>query len=566
MFKSHPAYIYASSVILKKIPAPKYVILQAKQFVKIADGLDKKFIIDLNKVTTIVNLLKLLVMPKGLRAGQSVHDSLAGFQWFLIIGVLCTVWREDTSKRRYEKAIFEICRKNGKTFVVAVIMILLFFLEPRFSRFFSVAPDGTLSREVKGLIEMIIQSSPATNGIFQNKMKFKIRRDDILCQITQNSYFPLNYSNSRLDGREPSVYLVDEVGALPNSYAIEAMSSGQMNIINKLGFVISTKYPAVNNPFEDEVDYAKRVLNGVQEDEKLFSLLYEPDNTKDWATDDDIIRQANPLALELPAIMEDLFYKRSLAIAQESKRENFITKHCNIIYSGIGTESYVNVTDLQKGRQKVGGIDWNGREVYVGLDLAMTNDNCAVALVAWDEEQQVMLVDAMAFVPEGRIPEKNRFEKVCYEDFVKLGTCIACGDNTVDYSVIEAWTLAIEETYNVRVLGVGFDRYNALSSAQKIENKGYPTVEIKQHSSVLHPATKWVSELIADGRLHYTENKLFEINFQNAKCMYDTNLNRYVTKKKSKGKIDMVAATINAAYLLQQDVQLNNGLDWVVQM
>ena len=125
MFKSHPAYIYASSVILKKIPAPKYVILQAKQFVKIADGLDKKFIIDLNKVTTIVNLLKLLVMPKGLRAGQSVHDSLAGFQWFLIIGVLCTVWREDTSKRRYEKAIFEICRKNGKTFVVAVIMILL---------------------------------------------------------------------------------------------------------------------------------------------------------------------------------------------------------------------------------------------------------------------------------------------------------------------------------------------------------------------------------------------------------------------------------------------------------
>lgn len=106
----------------------------------------------------------------------------------------------------------------------------------------------------------------------------------------------------------------------------------------------------------------------------------------------------------------------------------------------------------------------------------------------------------------------------------------------------------------------------SLSSAQKIENKGYPTVEIKQHSSVLHPATKWVAELIADGRLHYTENKLLEINFQNAKCMYDTNLNRYVTKKKSKGKIDMVAAIINAAYLLQQDVQLNNGLDWVVQM
>ena len=41
---------------------------------------------------------------------------------------------------------------------------------------------------------------------------------------------------------------------------------------------------------------------------------------------------------------------------------------------------------------------------------------------------------------------------------------------------------------------------------------------------------------------------------KNAKCVYDTNMNRYVNKKKSNGKIDIVAATINAMYLLEQDV------------
>ncbi len=566
MIHQHPAYIYCSNVVSKTVPAPKYVIKQAIIFLKIADGHDKKYVVDLNKLNMISNLLKLLVMAKGLKAGNTVYDSLAGFQWFLIVAVLCIVHRGNMEKRRYEKAILEICRKNGKTFLVAVIMILLFFTEPRFSKFYSVAPDGALSREVKEAIEQIIACSPATNGMFQNKMKFKIRRDDILCQITQNDYVPLNYSNSRLDGKLPSVFLVDEVGALPNSYAIEAMGSGQLTIKNKLGFVISTKYPRIDNPFEDEVDYAKKVLDGLVDDEKLFSLLYEPDNQKDWSTDNTILQQANPLAVEMPAVMDDLIYKRSQAVEMESKRENFITKHCNICYSGMGTESYVSVADLQKGRREQGSIDWQGRSVYVGMDLAMTNDNCAIAMVAWDSEKEEMLVHCMAFVPEDRIPEKNRFEKINYDDFCRNGTCISCGNNTVDYAVIEAYVLELEAKFNVKILGVGFDRYNALSSAQKIESGGYPTVEIKQHSSVLHPATKWVAELIADGKFIYTDNRLLEINFQNARCLYDTNLNRYVTKKKSKGKVDEVAAIIDAAYLLQQDIQLNNSLDWVVQI
>ncbi|MDR2073769.1 MAG: hypothetical protein LBP36_00100 [Oscillospiraceae bacterium] len=44
-------------------------------------------------------------------------------------------------------------------------------------------------------------------------------------------------------GRMPNVFLADEVGDLPNNYAVESMRSSQINILNKLGCVISTKYP-----------------------------------------------------------------------------------------------------------------------------------------------------------------------------------------------------------------------------------------------------------------------------------------------------------------------------------
>lgn len=121
----------------------------------------------------------------------------------------------------------------------------------------------------------------------------------------------------------------------------------------------------------------------------------------------------------------------------------------------------------------------------------------------------------------------------------------------------------LEEEYGVIVEQVGYDRYNAISSVQKMEAEGLECVEIKQHSSVLHQPTKWLKELILQQAFRYEENRLLEINFQNARCTEDTNLNKYVNKKKSTGKVDEVVALINAMYLLQQ--YLLNGDNFVAQ-
>ena len=554
----HQSFQYAQNVVNGTIPAPKYVIKQCEKFLETCDGKSEKYFLDEQKVNRIDDVLKLLVMPRGLKAGSSIYECSCGYQWLLYAAALCVVYRENPNRRRYETVILEVGRKNFKTFTIATIFILLFLLEPKFSKFYSVAPDGALSREVKTAIEEILKSSPL---IYQNKgmPRFKILRDYIEFIPNENRYTPLNYSNSRMDGKLPNVFLADEVGALPNSYAIEAMRSGQLNILNKLGCIISTKYPTANNPFEDEVHYAKRILDGTQNDETVFSLLYEPENTDNWSFDDTILKHANPVALEIPEIWDDLLKKRARAISIESARENFLTKHCNIIYQGAGTESFIDIKDLQ--RCRVNKIDWTGREVYVGVDLSMSNDNTAVAICA--EENGRTLADVVCFIPEGRIDEKNKFEKLDYRRFVAAGKCIACGNRTIDYGVVEDFVFSIEEKYGVTVRAIGFDRYNAISSAQKW-NQRYNTVEIRQHSDTLHPPTKLLSEKITDGEFEYEKNTLLEINFENARCTYDTNMNRYVTKKKSQGKVDMVAALINAVYLLQQDVIFSDN--WVVQV
>lgn len=538
---------------------PKYVRLQMREFMRMWDGKDGKYVISRRKLTQIEGILKLLIMPKGLKAGKTLYECTTGYQWLFYTAIFCTVYRDNPEKRRYETGVLEICRKNFKTYTIATCFIILFLTEPRFSKFYSVAPDGPLSREIKEAISETIRSSPM---VYENRdrKRFRILRDYIRFEPTQTQYIPLAYSTSRMDGKLPNAFIADEVGALPISYPIQAMRSGQLNILNKLGFIISTKYPTIDNPFEDEVGYAKKVLDGTVDDETYFSLLYEPDKTKGWETDDLILQQANPVALEIPEIWEDLLKKRAYAIAVESARENFVTKHCNIIYQGVGTETYIDVKDVQA--CKVADIDWTGRVVYLGVDLSETTDNTSVAMVTVDDDDRI-LAKAFAFLPEGRIEEKTVSEKVPYREL--LGEqVIACGDRVIDYAVVEDFVGALEATYGVEIQAIGYDRRNAMSSAQKWERMGYNVVEIRQHSSVLHPPTKRLREFILEGKFQYTENRLMEINFQNARCAYDTNKNTYVHKKKSKGKVDMVVSLINAVYLLEQDYFLNQ-FDFVAQ-
>ena len=557
--KNNRAYLYCKESVRKKT-CPKYVKLQMRDFMRICEGKDKKYIVSEKKLKQVENILKLLRMPKGLKAGQSLFECTVGYQWLFYIAVLCVVYRDNEDKRRYESGLLEICRKNFKTYTIATIFIILFLTEPQFSRFYSVAPDGSLSREIREAISETIRSSPL---IYEHKdqKRFKILRDYIMFKPTQTQYIPLSYSTSRMDGKLPNAFIADEVGALPVSYPIEAMKSGQLNILNKLGFIISTKYPTMDNPFEDEVAYSKKVLDGLEEDETRFSLLFEPDKVKGWETNDLILQQSNPVALEIPEIWDDLLKKRAYAVAVESARENFVCKHCNIIYQGTGTETFIDVKDVQD--CKVAKIDWKDRVVYLGVDLSESNDNTSVSMVAVDDDNNI-LAESFAFIPEGRIEEKQAFEKVDYKNLVRSDKVIACGDKVIDYAVVEDFILKLEETYGVQIQAIGYDRWNALSSAQKLERAGYNMVEIRQHSSVLHPPTKLLKEKILAHEFQYADNKLLEITFQNAKCSYDTNKNAYVHKKKSTGKVDMVVSLINAIYLLQQDVMLNQ-MDFVIQ-
>lgn len=559
--KSTKAYEYAlfcANNTDRKVP--KYVKKQAIQWLDIVEGNNEEAYVDEKEIKKIINILKLMIHPD-LRC--PMNEGLEDYAWFLIIATLCTKLKNDKNLdiRYYETALLEIARKNFKTFNSAVIFIILLITDKQFSRFYSVAPDLKLSSELKVAIRKIIKSSP----LLADDEIFKVLRSEVRCLLTDSEYIPLAYSEDKMDGKLANAFLADEAGAM-DDYPIEAMRSSQVTLFNKLGIIISTQYPNDNNAMLTEIDISKKVLDGLIDDERRFSLLYEPDDDflgeDKWQSEDLIIYQANPVTLKWEHIFNAIKKKRTMAVLYENKRENYLCKHNNIKYKGLGVEGYIEITKVRECKVSKNKEFWQGKKVYLAFDLSQSGDNTAVAMVT--EYEDDIYTRVWGFIPNDKIELKSKKENVDYKKLIKDGVCFACGDEVISYKEVEDFILGLEEDYGVEILQIGYDRWNALSTAQKLEAAGYEMVEIKQHSSVLHMPTKLLEEKILSKKFSYEENRLLEINFQNARVTEDTNKNKYVNKKKSEGKVDMVVALINAIYLLQQE-QLS-GSDFTIQV
>lgn len=511
---------------------------------------------DTKQIGIIEGILKLLNFATGLHiVGKSIYEGLENFQAFFIANIFGWRYKSDSKKFRYREVDLFIPRKNTKTFLAALIIIILMLTEDEYSEFYSICLDRDLAGEVKKAISQILNASPLVSEYFNIPKTLSGRME---CTLTHSFYQPRTSEANRNNSIKPSAFIADEYGAMKDNANVEAMRSGQLSVRNPLMFKLTTAYAEDKSIMLDELEYLKKIYKETEKDDRLFALVYYA--TEDHLWDDIGIMMANPLRIE--ENYEEIKRAREKALAKPSERIEFLTKNMNYFMPSNSGEEFISIDKLRLCKNTRGVFNWSGKDVYIGIDLAMTNDNTAVSMVTMEDD--MIYAKSWTFIPADRIEEKNRRERTDYRRFIEEGNCFACGDEIISYEFVENFIMNLEKNYGVHIVQVGYDRYNCISTANKLDSAGYETVEIKQHSSVLHMPTKWLQEHILQRKFSYDGDKLYEINFQNAKCTYDTNMNRYINKKKSNGKVDMVMSTIDALYLLQQEV-LNEENNFVCQ-
>lgn len=511
---------------------------------------DFLYYLDEKEIHKVENIFGLLNYATGINVvGKPILVGLFGFQAFFFVNVFGWRFKKDGKKYRYRDVTLFIPRKNSKTWICAVILLILMLTEDYYSEFYSICLDRDLAAEVKKAMTQIINASPAISKHFKTSTTLSGK---ITCNLTKSFYQARTAEANKNNSIRPSAYIADEIGAFRDYKNINAMKSGQLSVKNPLRFKLTTAYAESESIMLEELDYIRKVYDGVVEDDRMFALLYYAEDEHKW--DDIGLLQSNPLRIE--ENYQEIRDNRKSALEKPSEQAEFLTKHMNIFVQNESEEKYIDFNLW--GKCRADKIDLEGKEVVVGVDLALTTDLTAVSIMYFDEGKYYLT--SKGFLPEKSLSQRR--EKVDYRKLEKLGYCSITEGHIVGYNKVEEYIRSIETTYGCKIKCIVSDPYNAVQMCENLADD-YEVILIKQTYTSLSPAIKSFRNDVYLGNLVHARNELLDWCVSNAvtvkgKVTEDILLTK---EKKNKQRIDLLVASVFAYSQLYLDrINLNDNI------
>ena len=500
---------------------------------------DFKYYFDTKMCNKIYKLLKCMNYATGFYANKPIYDHMVGFQFMVIENIFCWLSKDldefGNKQRMIEEVYLELGRKSGKSFLAGLIEILIMLLSPKYAQHATAGKTRDISSLVKQAIVEIINSSPLI------KKHFKITREKIECKINGCTQKALSGEANNINGLLLNSFIIDEVGNQENQDIIGALKLSQMSTVNRLSIYISTAYDLQVNAFKELCDYYKTVLDGSVEDNHTFGLLFELDKDDDYKDKNNWIK-ASPLQMSMNNGIEFLTNEYNKALEIPSKMKEFRVKILNEWLDGNGEETYIDINRWKECR--VDTIDWNDKDIIVGVDLSKTTDLCSVSM-AYRGDDGIFYCNSMGFLPVEDNP--NRREKIDYKIMERNGYCIRTEGYSINYEVVEEYIRNIESKYNCRIQSIVTDPYNCQNMMASLAND-YEVILLTQTYTHLSSAVKTLREDVLNKKVRYEKNALLDWCMGNTIVIEGKGGGELIGKEKcykNCKRIDMVATLIN---------------------
>ena len=474
---------------------------------------------------------------------------LANFQKFILSCLYGWRKKSDNTVRRFKKALISVARKNGKTILVAGVLLyeFLFGRNPAMSRqLFCTANDKT---QAKIAFEMARKQLDALRAQDEDVRKATKRVREELRNLVDESYIrPLSRDTGAVDGFEPYVGVLDEFAASKTNEMLELLASGQGQLDNPLILIISTAGLDLNVPMHTiEYVYIEKLLNNEVENDDYFAFIAEQDDEEE-ITDEKNWIKSNPI-LEVKALREkmmDYLQKRRKVSLETGTVNEVLVKNFNMWRQSTET-SYMDKQSWAQAKLDE-KPDTRKRRVWIGVDVGKVSDLFAISpMVQMDD---YWYVDSFSFIATkyGLLAKEKR-DGVSYTNLERMGECEI---TTLESGVIDDERVLekIEEmvyTNEWDLQAICFDPYQFSSLIAMIEKRHpeWPLIEVRQNTMVLNMPTRQFRDDVLKGLIKHSGNQLLTMAINNARVKVDNNGMR-IDKDKQSNKIDPLDALLDA--------------------
>lgn len=449
----------------------------------------------------------------------------------------------DDGTRQYRQAIVFIPRKNGKTELGAAIALYMLCADgEKGAQVYSVASTRDQASNVFKAASIMVKNNRALSRLIKVNRSSK----QMLYSPLECVYKVLSSDAGAQHGLNSSCCIFDETHEQKSRELWDVMTTSMGAREQPLMISISTVGSDTSSFAYELYDYAKKIKDGIIQDDTVLPLIYGIDESDDW-TDPKIWAKANP---NYNVTITEKFFNAECkqAIDVVSKQNAFRQLYLNQWVNQ--SKRWINLIDYEQCENNKVPLEEQLRtsDLFIGGDLSKKIDLTSISCY-WPEYHYLRNI---SFIPADNVREKEKLDKANYSSWIQQGYVIPTTGNVVDYEYIRKIINDYAKNYKLQM--IGFDPWNALDVMIKLEQEdGLPVIEIRQGYRTLSPACKELEALIVSHQLIVDKNPCLKWSINNVAIESDANDNIKPVKGNGQSRrIDPIMSGIIAIAAQQQ--------------
>ncbi|MGG2139916.1 terminase large subunit [Symbiopectobacterium sp. RP] len=466
------------------------------------------------------------IVPEGKFIGQPMK--LDGFQKDFLLDVY-------DNPVGTSRAILSIARKNGKTGLIAGIL-LAHLVGPEAVQNSQIV-SGAMSREQAALVFSLSVKMINLNPALQDIVHIIPSGKRLIGTPCNVEYKALAAEGKTAHGLSPVLAILDEVGQVvgPRSDFVDAIVTSQGAHETPLLIAISTQ--AANDADLLSVWIDDAATSG---DPHIVCHVHTAEKDAD-IMDRAAWRAANP-ALGTFRSLDEMERRAEEATRMPSSENTFRNLNLNQRVSTVSPFVSRNVWEASILKDIRPGMIVG--ECYAGLDLSEKNDLTALVIVGQDKERD-WLVFPFFWTPGKTLLDRARRDRAPYDVWARQGYLETTPTTSVEYDFVVLKIAELLSDFDVKA--IAFDRWRIDVFKKEVDRIGLtlPLVEFGQGYRDMAPAIDTLETVLLNNRLRHGDHPVMTMCAANATVIKDAAGNRKIDKSKATGRMDgMVALTM----------------------
>lgn len=469
---------------------------------------------------------------------------------------------DENGFRQFQEVLNVRARKNGKTTEQAALGLYMLTKDGEGApQCYSAATSKDQASLLYGAMLNMVRQSPMLARRLHKGIIPQRHQDGLMFDQNGGYFTPLSSQTRHLDGLNVHFAAIDEIAAITNRDVYDLLKQATPARDQPLIVEITTNGFERDNFFDEQYEYASKILDGRAVDDMFLPVIYELDDRSEWA-DEAMWVKANP-GLGTIKRVEALRGYVNKAKQDPSFLPTVLTKDFNLpenkASAWLTFEESVN-------RETFDWREMGFRYCVVGYDASDTIDLTAAQALMMRPGDDRIYEMSMYWIPEAQLEKHLRSgrrtnrDNVPYQKWIDAGLVRTVPGNTIDHRVVFEWMQQLRDELDIYPFAMGYDPWHLQDDswkdgARQLVGKKRAE-EIRFGAQTLSIPMKQIRSDYERKRIVDNDNPVNQWCRMNVGVVTDTNDNiKPVKANGPSGRIDGWAAEICAYVCLQRHME-----------